>query len=67
MQRAFKLIYLLKNFDQIHKHKFSFKLLGWRKVDLRRMKNNVWMLLECLVLVNYSRDGKLLMLEILRV
>lgn len=31
--------YLLKNFDQIHEHKFSLKLLEWRKVVLRRMKN----------------------------
>lgn len=39
LQRAFKLIYLLKNFDQIHEHAFSLKLLGWRKVDLGTMKN----------------------------
>lgn len=42
---AFKLIYLvrwLKELDQqIHEHKLSIKLCGWRKVDLRSLKNRL--------------------------
>lgn len=42
---AFKLTYLgrwLKELDQqIHEHKLSLKLCGWRKVDLRSLKNRL--------------------------